>query len=317
MFRAEVKSRIGEDICIMVKMANHSWNYICECGDASDLTVKEVQNTQAVFISHTHIDHFVNFDTIIRHQIGIQRRVVICGPKGIAKQVQAKLLGYTWNLINEDAIIYEIREYAAENELHIYEIKPPKWELEKNGVEQTNVLFAEKEFSVKGVLLDHKTPSLAYKFEQVDTVKIDLSAVPYKPGRWVGELKKAYEMNTPEAIIEVDGEGVPAQSLYHLLTIKKGDQLGVIMDHAANAENHALIRTHFQGCHQVYIESFYQNSDEEQAVTNYHSYAKMSGAIMREADVKKPVPVHFSRRYDQEDIDRLKAEFQAAFKKGK
>ena len=91
MFQPEVKSKIGEDISILVKVDNHPWNYLCECGDASGLRVKEVQNCNAVFISHTHIDHFVNFDAVIRHQIGVQRRIVICGPKGIAQQVQSKI----------------------------------------------------------------------------------------------------------------------------------------------------------------------------------------------------------------------------------
>ena len=84
MFEAEIKSKREEDISILVKLDNHPWNYLCECCNASNLTIKEIQNTNAIFISHTHIDHFVNFDTVIRHQIGIQRRVVICGPKGIA-----------------------------------------------------------------------------------------------------------------------------------------------------------------------------------------------------------------------------------------
>jgi ribonuclease Z len=92
MFNAEIKSKIGEDICILVKPDNHPWNYICECGDASGLTVKETHNANAVFISHTHIDHFVAFDNVVRHQIGIQRKVIICGPKGIAQQVQSKII---------------------------------------------------------------------------------------------------------------------------------------------------------------------------------------------------------------------------------
>ena len=60
MFFSEVKSRADEDISILIRLANHPWTYICECGDASDLTIKEIRNCKAVFISHTHIDHFIN-----------------------------------------------------------------------------------------------------------------------------------------------------------------------------------------------------------------------------------------------------------------
>jgi ribonuclease Z len=65
MFHSEIKSQFNEDISILVQLDNHPCNYICECGDASNWTVKEVQNAHAVFISHTHIDHFVNFDRLI------------------------------------------------------------------------------------------------------------------------------------------------------------------------------------------------------------------------------------------------------------
>jgi len=39
MFNAEVKSEQNEDICIMIKVDNHSYNYVCDCGEASLLTV--------------------------------------------------------------------------------------------------------------------------------------------------------------------------------------------------------------------------------------------------------------------------------------
>ena len=66
MLKTEIKSKYNEDISILVKLENHSWNYLCECGNASEISVKEIQNTQAIFISHTHIDHFINFDTVIK-----------------------------------------------------------------------------------------------------------------------------------------------------------------------------------------------------------------------------------------------------------
>jgi ribonuclease Z len=110
MFQPELKSRPKEDICILLQLDNHAPNYICECGDASDLSVKDAQNADAVFLSHTHIDHFISFDTLLRHQIGGGKRIVVCGPKHITAQVRAKIKGYSWNLIEEGAIVYEVRD---------------------------------------------------------------------------------------------------------------------------------------------------------------------------------------------------------------
>ena len=69
MFITEIKSKPDEDICIVLKLENHSFNYIIDCGEAKELTVKECQNTNAIFISHTHIDHFVNFIKSLKNEL--------------------------------------------------------------------------------------------------------------------------------------------------------------------------------------------------------------------------------------------------------
>lgn len=312
MFTAEIKSRIGEDISILIKPENYSYNFICECGDASDLTVKDCQNTEAIFISHTHIDHFINFDTILRHQIGIQRRVVICGPTGITQQVQSKLKGYQWNLIAEDAIVYEVREIQNEGKITCSEIKPPFWNIEPIDKE-LDCLYQNEKCTVEFVLLDHKTPSVAYLFKEHDTLKIDLGKAQFKGGAWVNALKNAYTNHEDDAQITIAAVTYLAKELYYLLDLKKGHQLGVIMDHAANTANHDLIYSMFKDCDTVYIESFYKAEDQEQAQQNYHSYSIESARIMKKCQVKNAIPVHFSRRYKEEDITILLEEFKKAW----
>lgn len=311
MFISEVKSTIKEDISILIKLDNHPWNYLCECGEAKKLTIKEIQNCNAIFISHTHIDHFANFDTIIRHQIGIQRRVIICGPLGIAKQIQSRILSYTWNLINENSITYEIREYTSDNKIITFQITPPIWELKKIKEINSNVIFSDKGFEVTTILLDHKIPTLAYKFKEYDTIKIDLNSCDFKGGKWVQELKDAFEKKDDNSVINIHGKDYIAKNLFHLLHIKKGDSVGIIMDHAANSENHFKIKSHFYKCDKVFIESFYQEKDKELAITNFHSYSLMSARIMKETEVKTPIPVHFSRKYDSDEINQLIKEFNS------
>ena len=313
MFHTEIKSKYEEDISILVKIDNHSWNYLCECGEARDLTVKEIQNCSAIFISHTHIDHFVNFDTILRHQIGNQRRIIICGPKGIAKDIQSKIQSYTWNLIDANAIIYEIREMVSDNEIHRYEITPPTWELQFLEQKTSNLLLEEKTFHVTGILLDHKTPTLSYLFQEKDTIKIVLENSSLKGGKWIPKLKTAFENNQPKQIITIENETYFAEDLFSLLHIQKGDSVGIIMDHAVSIENHVKIQQHFKNCNTVFIESFYQNQDQEYAKLNYHSYAQKSGEIMRKAKVKNAIPVHFSRKYQPKDIEILISEFTESF----
>ncbi|MGK0363652.1 MAG: ribonuclease Z [Saprospiraceae bacterium] len=314
MILPEIKSLDNEDICILVKFDNHSGNYICECGDASKLTVKECQDTKAIFISHTHIDHFVNFDFILRHQIGTGKRIIICGPQGITKQVQSRILAYTWNLIEEESITYEIREIIDETNYLTSELRPPLWEIKELGeIEDTPILSNEK-FDVNYTILNHKTPSISYLFKENDSVKIDMTSSEFRGGKWVNELKLAFEAKDNLRLIKVADLEYKAKDLFHLLKLKIGASLGVIMDHAAIPENHEKILSLFSNCDKVFIESFYKEEDKESAELNFHSYSKASGRIMRECQVQEAIPVHFSRKYKSEEISEIMEEFESEFK---
>jgi len=313
MFLPEIKSEIREDISILIQLDNYSSNFICECGDASKLTVKDCQNTEAIFISHSHIDHFINFDTILRHQIGIGRKVIICGPEGITKQVQSKIKGYLWNLIAENAITYEIREIKEDRKIEVSEIRPPEWKIEPKG--SIDKLFENKKFGVDFTILDHKTPSIAYLFKEHDAVKIDMSKSEFKGGSWVKMLKTAFEKKDNLSIISINGTDYKAQELYHLLAVKKGDSLGIIMDHAAIPSNHEKIKGLFESCNKVFIECFYKSEDKEFAKANYHSYSKASAQIMKDCQVKVAIPVHFSRKYKDDELLILQEEFANEFQK--
>lgn len=313
MFNTEVKSAQDEDISILIKVDNHSFNYLCDCGEAKSLTVKECQNINAIFISHTHIDHFVNFDTILRHQIGTKRKIIICGPKGIINQVQNRIKSYCWNLIEKDSITYEVREIHTKNKIKSVVLRPPLWEQENINEINDLVIFKEKGFSVYFDILDHKTDSICYLFKADDQTKIELDD-KFKAGKWISELKSAYETNNYDLLIDVHGTEHSAKELFDMITTKKGDQVGVIMDHKVTNENHNRIKNMFYDCDKVYIECFYRDEDKEFAEKNSHSYASMSGKIMRESNVKNAIPVHFSRKYNEDEITILIKQFENAKK---
>ncbi len=312
MFSAQIKSDIDEDICILVQVANHSYNYLCDCGEAKKLTVKECRNTNAIFISHTHIDHFVNFDTILRHQIGIERKVIICGPKGITEQIQKRIQSYCWNLIEPNAIEYEVREIIANNSIRSTILRPPLWEQEEQKTNSSTTIFNENEFYVTFEILDHKTASIAYLFKTHPKTKIQLPK-HIKGGIWVAALKEAYHTNAINTIIDVHGDMYFAKDLFYMIRKAPIDSLGIIMDHAANEENHQKIKRLFTNCQQVYIECFYKDEDTDAAIVNYHSYASMSAHIMKECNVTNAIPVHFSRKYSIDDINTLINQFKKVY----
>ncbi len=303
MLKAVNKSRADEDISVLITIDHQRWHYLCDCGLASDLTKKDCLNTLALFISHTHIDHFIGFDNVIRHQVGIGRTIYVCGPPGLAAKVQQKMQAYEWNLVDEgDATntVYEIHEIINDNTIRISRMQPPHWQLEfteeRSG---SNVVYSDDAVTVYYTLLDHGTPCAAYLFEETGKSKLDMEKCPFETGPWVKELQHAFKHDKKELPVTINGKTYKAEELFYLLRWVEGHKFGYIMDHAADAANHARIKDLFSGADEIFIECYYKESEEPFAGLNKHSTAKRSAEVMRAAGVKKAVPVHFSRRYHQ------------------
>ncbi len=303
MLQATVKSALREDVCLMISLPTERWTYLCDCGYASGLTIRDVKNLQAIFVSHTHIDHFCNFDTILRHQLPIGRKVLIFGPKGIARNVQAKFLAYNWeNLtVDDKAVFYEIHELQQESYVKIFEIRSPVWELVEVGEAHTDVIYKTDMFSVRFCLLKHGIDCVAYSFDMHPTlnVKPDL---PYKRGAWIRALKEAYRLQKPTEEITLEEGIFQAQALYPYLEENKGFRIGYVMDHAPTPENHAKAIKLMKGVDELYIEAYYKHEDLAFAIQNQHSTARISGELARKIEAGRVFPIHFSRRYQTEEL---------------
>lgn len=318
MITTTIKSRPNEDICLQLNFENHAFNYLCDCGMASDLTVKDCRDTAAIFVSHTHIDHFINFDGIMRHQLAIGRPVVIVGPRGIAKNVQAKLLSFSWDLLAYDdkAVSYEVRELSDDGHLDTYLLQTPLWQLQHLSREPAPAYVYENEaFRVSTCLLFHGIFTVAYLFEELPKVKLDIKSLPYKAGPWLQTLKAAFAQNLPDTeLFPLPDTPILAGQLFQFLTWQRGFRTAYVIDHAATQANFDKILALIDHADELYIESYYGLDEIEMARKNNHSLASFSGQLARLAHVKKPIPIHFSRRYhDEADRQILLCQFYDAF----
>lgn len=313
MLRAELLSLVDEDICLQIKPDNHRFIYLCDCGVASKLSIKSCHSIGAMFISHTHIDHFNNFSGIMRHQLAVGHKVVVCGPRGLARNVSCALNAYTWNLeFDEKAVWYEVREYVAPGEVVTYALRVPDWEPVEVSREEVDAIFSCDAFDVRCTILDHKTDSIAYLFEEPTRIKVGKD-LPFKPGPWVRDLKEAFVAEQPDAMIDVHGEARRAGELFELVERQRGHTVGYIMDHLGSQENHDKIAALFADVDELYIECYYHDEDRALAIANHHSTAVLSGRAAHLARAKKAIPCHFSRRYNGR-LDEIREDFERAWR---
>src|SRR5215468_1342378 len=68
-----------------------------------------------VFVSHTHMDHFIGFDHLLRIFLARDQHLDLFGPPGIIANVRGKLAGYTWNLIESYPFTLTVHEVDREH----------------------------------------------------------------------------------------------------------------------------------------------------------------------------------------------------------
>ncbi len=170
-----------------------------DLGDIAALPPRKVLRVSHVFVSHTHMDHFIGFDRLLRICLGRERPLHFYGPEGFIGQVAHKLAAFTWNLVENYAIDLHItaHEVHADGTLTNAEFNSREKFMRRDSGSTTiadGVLLDEPAFSVRCAVLDHKTPCLAFAVQEAMHVNVwrnKLAELGLEPGPWLREVKHA------------------------------------------------------------------------------------------------------------------------------
>ena len=97
-----VNDRFG-DPGLFVEMLHRRDALLFDLGDLSPLPPRDLLRIGHVFVTHTHMDHFIGFDALLRVLVGREKTIGMVGPRGFAERVHHKLLGYEWDLVERYA----------------------------------------------------------------------------------------------------------------------------------------------------------------------------------------------------------------------
>ena len=262
---------------------------------------------EAVFVSHTHMDHFMGFDQLLRLLLARDATLRLYGPTGLADCVEGKLRGYTWNLTDEYAFTIEVTDiderevtewrFAAHRRFERELLRPPR--------PFTGVVLADDVFTVEAAPLDHRIVSMAYAVTERThlNVRADvLAASGLRPGRWLNTLKDAVRSGAlDDTPIDVgDGDRRP------LATLRD------VVDTLFSPANVARVTGLARGADVFFCEAPFLEEDLDQATRRYHLTAAQAGALARAAAVRRLQVFHFSPRYEGR-YGEIIAEAQAEF----
>ena len=301
-----------------------------DLGDLSSLAPKDLVKVTHVFVTHTHMDHFIGFDTLLRLFLGREKTLHLYGPGDFFKHVEGKLSGYTWNLVDE----FENNFMLEVNEVHPSEIITKnyvckdRFESRKPASNRafSGTLLEEPSFKIQAALLDHRIPCLGLALTEdfyVNIIKEGLKELGLPVGPWLNRFKAAIHQEAdPETDFVVTWEekgrvikekGFRMEELTEKIArISPGQKIAYVTDVLGSDVNAKNIIELAESANTLFIEAAFLDRDKEIARRKWHLTAKEAGNLAGKAGVKDLKLFHFSPRY-QGRAAALEREARKAF----
>ncbi len=301
---ASLVNGIFGDPLLHVRLCHQRRSLLFDLGSGERLPARIAHQVSDVFISHAHIDHIGGFLWLLRSRIGDLPGCRVFGPPGISNHIAGLINGILWDRIGDTGPRFEIAEFQGE-QLNLFAVQAGRRDIEPLGSKSIDqgVLMEEPALRVRAVLLDHRTPVLAFALEQplkLNIRKDRLQARNLVPGPWLTELKQRIARGDHDArILLPDGGSEAAAGLARdLMLVAPGSKLVYATDLADTQGNRDRLTALAKAAHTLFCEAPFIEQDAERAAATGHLTARACGEIAMTAEVEHLVPFHFSHRYE-------------------
>lgn len=316
LFHYKVINNAFGDPCVFIQLLREKRALLFDVGDIRKIPFNEILKVSDIFVTHTHIDHFIGFDQVIRAILRRSEPLRVYGPENIIECVNGKLRGYTWNLVSEYPLkieAYAITEreivcanFLASNGFKIEEVRNLPF---KNGL-----ILEEPLFKVRAAVLSHGIPVVAYSLEEdyhININKVELQKTGLAVGPWLGELKKQLKLNykydpvknlkpknrKKRIEIETPKGRINIEELFRILKITKGEKIAYVMDISPQKDNVKRVISFVKDADVLFCEAYFLSKDLDRAIERNHLTAQITGEIAKKAGVKELKILHISPKY--------------------
>jgi len=285
-----------------------------DLGDLRPLPARKLLKVDHVFVSHAHMDHFIGFDHLLRLCLGRNRHIHLYGPPDFRRNVENRIASYTWNLVENYVNDFTLFATEVDEERRrTMRFRCRNGFRPEQGEEKPfdGVLVDERAFRVRAALLDHRIPSLAFRFEEKSRFNIkknELLRMGLPVGAWLTGFKDAVMSGAPDetpvpVIRKERGRILEERSMSlgdlkeSILKITPGKTVAYITD-AVHSEGNVRRMIEIAGRADVlFIEAAFLDEDAEKAAEKFHLTARQAGSIAAAAGARRVVPFHFSPKY--------------------
>ncbi|MEN6622462.1 MAG: MBL fold metallo-hydrolase [Smithella sp.] len=315
MFRAFLINDPTGDPGVYIDRSYRREAFLFDLGDLRNLPPRKILKIKYIFVSHTHIDHFIGFDHLLRICLGRDQHISMFGPPGFLANVEGKLGAYTWNLVKNYTNNFELTATEIHENHRItkyYRCRNAFLpENEKQLLISGSKIIEGNSFIVNAVFLDHIIPCLAFSIEEkksLNIMKNVLAELGLPTGAWLTGLKEKIIKNEPEETPvriwwkneqgDVEEKFFPLGILQKsIVKITEGRKVCYITDAVWSESNVEKMVELAKGAELLFIEAPFLDQDVETAARKHHLTARQAGTLAAMAGVKRFSLFHFSPKY--------------------
>jgi ribonuclease Z len=296
------------DPALWVDVPDEGHSLLLDLGDLRRIPHRKLLRVDRVVVTHTHMDHFIGFDHLLRLALGRTRELVVTGPAGFLRHVQGKIDAYVWKLIESYPVRLRAEELDGESVRAVLYTGVGGMRPEPLPSRRfTGAIHAERAYTMRVEIFDHGVPVLGVALCETEHLSVNkdrLIRMGLQPGPWLRELKQAMrrrlsEEEPIEAVTEEGGARIfPRGELAEQILFRTpGQKIGYLSDlrHTPANLQRALGLAHDADL--LVCEAAFLHEDEPLARERYHLTARQAGELARAAGAKKLAPFHFSPRY--------------------
>lgn len=316
------------DAALLLESARSGTSLLFDLGDLHVLSTKELLKISHVFVSHTHLDHFAGFEQLLRQSLSRTEPLHLYGPRDFIRQVQAKLQGFTWNLVADscyslEMIVTEVRpRQLLQQRFCSRETFRPARPPERRPFIQ-GMLLDNSDYSVRASILDHGTPCLAFCLTEKERHNIEtraLEVLGLVEGPWLKELTAALSAGAEDSLeITVSGSAGHKKTYdlgylrRNIVAVTPPRKLAYVTDLDFSPGNIRKVRRLARNADVLYIEAAFMEADAAHAPLKKHLTTVQSAALIKMCRPKQWTIFHFSHKYQKRE-DLVWAEVRAALK---
>ena len=301
----EILNGLQGDPAVFAFMRNSGEALLFDLGTIDQLTQRDLMKVRHVFVSHTHMDHFIGFDRWLRVNIPHKRLLKIWGPSPFFERVQAKLKSYAWNLIEPDQLRFEVHEIRTDGSVATALIRNTDGfaiheQEELGSQDQLTILHDGSVLSAVG-LDHHGIKSIAYKLRNPDKLKFlhdQLPSLGLSSGAWISQLQHNVKHSLFDEVLKVEGNIYSTRDLgTKLLRCEPGESLVYLTDLSFDRLNVKRLQDAFGTADRMICESSFLDQDRSRAVAKAHLTSRQAALIAIALKVKDFQIFHVSTIY--------------------